>query len=322
MFYKKKLKQNGINIVIMMRIACMKMKEDAETGESHDENQYINLIKQIDEYGEMIEGRNGMVKAVIGGVMHFDLRDNIIPILTTKRVAWKSCLKELLWFISGKTDNKILKEQKVKIWNENGSRDFLDSRGLSSLKEDDLGPVYGHQWRHFNAKYSDCNEDYTGKGVDQLGYIIKCLKDPNERHSRRIVMSAWNPCQLDEMALPPCHVLAQFNVVDNKLYCSLYQRSGDIGLGVPFNIASYSFLTHLLAKHCDLETGEFLYHLGNCHIYDDHLESLKGQVERTPYKLPKVFVKNKYEKIEDYRLDDFEILDYRYHETINMKMRK
>ena len=147
----------------------------------------------------------------------------------------------------------LLQNQKVKIWNANASRDFLDSRGLHNLKENDLGPVYGHQWRHFNAKYGSCDDDYSNKGVDQLQYIIDSLKDPNERFSRRLVMSAWNPCQLNEMALPPCHVLTQFNVSNNnELSCSLYQRSGDVGLGVPFNIASYSFLTHIIAKHLSL----------------------------------------------------------------------
>ena len=215
----------------MIKIVCKKVKEKIrEDNEGnikiHDENQYINLITHINKYGVMVEGRNGLAKTVIGGVMYFNLENGIMPILTTKKVAWKTCLKELIWFISGKTDNKILKEQKVKIWNGNGSREFLDSRGLSNLREDDLGPVYGHQWRHFNAKYSSCNEDYEGKGVDQLDEIIKILKDPKQRSSRRMVMSAWNPCQLNEMALPPCHVLVQFNVLNNKLFCSLYQRSG------------------------------------------------------------------------------------------------
>ena len=309
----------------MISIICKEMKKGKnEEGREviHDEYQYLNLIKQINENGELIEGRNGITKTVIGSVMHFNLRDNIVPILTTKKVAWKTCLKELLWFISGKTDNKILKDQNVRIWNDNGSRDFLDSRGLNYLQEDDLGPVYGHQWRHFNAKYSSCDEDYKGKGVDQLQNVINILKDPTKRNCRRILMSAWNPCQLNEMALPPCHVLVQFNVVEDRLSCSLYQRSGDIGLGVPFNIASYSFLTHLLAFHCGLKSGELLYNLGNCHIYDDHIESLNKQTERVPYELPKIVIKNKYDNINDYEIDDFEIKDYKYHEVIKMKMRK
>ena len=288
----------------------------------HYENQYLELIRNIIEEGSLEKGRNGNTYAVIGSSMYFSLENGTIPLLTTKKVAWKTCLKELLWFVRGQTNNKILTEQKCNIWKGNASREFLDSRGLHNLKEDDLGPVYGHQWRHFNAKYTTCNEDYTNKGVDQLQYIIDALKDPDQRSSRRLVLSAWNPEQLNEMALPPCHILVQFNVTrGNKLSCSMYQRSGDVGLGVPFNIASYSFLTHLLAKHCDLEASEFVYHIGNAHIYDDHLEPLKEQINRVPKPFPKLELCEKRENIEDYNLEDFKISDYEYHETIKMKMR-
>ena len=288
----------------------------------HYENQYLELIRNIIEEGSLEQGRNGNTYVVIGSSMYFSLENGTIPLLTTKKVAWKTCLKELLWFVRGQTNNKILTEQKCNIWKGNASREFLDSRGLQHLKEDDLGPVYGHQWRHFNAKYTTCNEDYTNKGVDQLQYIIDALKDPEQRSSRRLVLSAWNPEQLNEMALPPCHILVQFNVTrGNKLSCSMYQRSGDVGLGVPFNIASYSFLTHLLAKHCDLEASEFVYHIGNAHIYDDHLEPLKEQINRVPKPFPKLELCEKHENIEDYNLEDFKISDYEYHETIKMKMR-
>lgn len=291
-------------------------------GFKHDENQYISLIEDIMNEGIMEETRNGNAKTIFGATMHFDLTDNSIPFLTTKKLAWKTCLRELLWFISGSTDNKKLQEKNVKIWNDNASRNFLDSQGLSHLNENDLGPVYGHQWRHFNASYKDCKSDYSGQGIDQLNNVIKILKDPKQRCSRRIILSAWNPCQLEEMALPPCHVLMQFNVSEGKyLSCSLYQRSGDVGLGVPFNIASYSLLTHLIAKHCNLEAKEFLYYLGNTHIYDNHLEILKNQISREPLQFPKIRIKNSYDKIEDYKEEDFEILDYIYHETIKMEMR-
>jgi thymidylate synthase len=292
-------------------------------GETHDENQYLNLIKDIISEGELVSGRNGNAKTVYGSAMHFTLDNGTIPLLTTKKVAWKTCLKELLWFISGSTNNDELTKQGVKIWNGNGSRDFLDSRGLAHYRENDLGPVYGHQWRFFNADYTTCDADYKGSGVDQLQNIIDDLMDPEKRTSRRMVMSAWNPCQLNEMALPPCHVLVQFNVLNgNKLSCSLYQRSGDVGLGVPFNIASYSFLTHLIAKHCGLEACEFLYYLGNTHIYDDHLEVLSEQVTRKPYTFPKLIIKSKREKIEEYLEDDFVIESYNYHSPIKMEMRK
>ncbi len=289
----------------------------------HPEEQYLQLIRDILSEGSMENGRNGNVLTVFGAAMRFSLENNSIPILTSKRVAWKTCLKELLWFIRGDTSNTRLQEQNVKIWNGNGSRDFLDSRGLQHLKEGDLGAVYGHQWRFFNANYETCDTDYTGKGVDQLQYVIDNLKNPETRNSRRLLVSAWNPCQLDEMALPPCHVLMQFNVIGgDKLSCALYQRSGDVGLGVPFNIASYSFLTHIIAKHCGLKPYEFIYHLGNAHIYDDHIESLKIQVDRQPYDFPTIEIKQTRDNINDYTMDDFELTGYKAHETIKMEMRK
>ena len=288
-----------------------------------EEEQYLQLIRDVLKNGSIENGRNGTTKVLVGNIMYFSLKDNTIPLLTTKKVAWKSCLRELLWFIRGETDNTILQKQNVRIWNDNASRDFLDSRGLQHLEENDLGPVYGFQWRHFNAPYKTCKDNYDGQGVDQLQYIVDQLKSQEGRASRRLLMSAWNPCQIDQMALPPCHVLIQFNVTEgNKLNCSLYQRSGDIGLGVPFNIASYSFLTHLIAKHCDLEANEFIYHLGNAHIYDDHFESLEVQVEREPMNFPKLNINVKRENIDNYSEDDFELLDYNCHEPIKMQMRK
>ena len=291
-------------------------------GAVHDENQYLGLIKDVLAEGVMTAGRNGGTKAVYGAAMHFSLENGRLPLLTTKRVAWKTCLKELLWFIKGSTSNEELRNNGVHIWDGNGSREFLDSRGLTHLAENDLGPVYGHQWRHFNAAYTDCQTDYSGKGVDQLQYVIDCLKDPEQRSSRRIVMSAWNPCQLDEMALPPCHVLCQFNVLGDKLSCSLYQRSGDIGLGVPFNIASYSFLTHLLAKHCGLVAHEFVYFLGNAHIYDDHFDALEEQIKRSPKSFPTISIARQCESIDEYKMEDFVVEGYEPHGKIVMEMRK
>lgn len=288
-----------------------------------EEEQYLQLIRDVLKNGSIENGRNGTTKVLVGNIMYFSLKDNTIPLLTTKKVAWKTCLRELLWFIRGETDNTTLQKQNVKIWNDNASRDFLDSRGLQHLEENDLGPVYGFQWRHFNAPYNTCKDNYDGQGIDQLQYIVDQLKSQEGRTSRRLLMSAWNPCQIDQMALPPCHVLIQFNVTEgNKLNCSLYQRSGDIGLGVPFNIASYSFLTHLIAKHCDLEANEFIYHLGNAHIYDDHFESLEVQVERNPNPFPKLNINVKKENIDNYTEDDFELSDYNCHGPIKMQMRK
>jgi thymidylate synthase len=274
---------------------------------SHPENQYLQLIKEILEKGSLEETRNGKTKSIFGYSMRFSLRDGELPLLTTKKVAWKTCFYELLWFIKGSTNNKELQDKNVHIWDGNSSREFLDSRGLYTNEINDLGPIYGHQWRHFNAKYTDCHSDYSGKGIDQLKNVIDNLKNPLTRSSRRHIISAWNPCQLDEMALPPCHILMQFNVRENKyLSCALYQRSGDGGLGVPFNIASYSFLTHIIAKHCDLLPDEFIYFLGNAHIYEEHFEPIQEQLKREPLPFPKINILQKHENIEDYTIDDIE----------------
>lgn len=289
----------------------------------HEENQYLNLIEDIINENSEFIGRNGATLSVFGAAMHFSLENNTIPFLTTKKLAWKTCLKELLFFIRGETNNKILKNQNVHIWDANGSREFLDSRGLDHYKEDELGPIYGFQWRYFNAKYKGSDFNYNTKGIDQLNYIIEQLKNPDTRNSRRLIMTAWNPCQISEMALPPCHVMCQFNVTSgNKLSCSLYQRSGDVGLGVPFNIASYCFLTHLLAHHCGLSGYEFIHNLGNTHIYDDHIDSLKIQINREPLEFPKLTIINKYDSINDYNIDDFKISNYIYHENIKLQMRQ
>ncbi len=288
----------------------------------HEEKQYLEIVKEVCTKGDKIEGRNGTTYSMNGCSMIFNLENNTIPILTTKKVAVKTCLKELLWFISGSTNNEILQQQNVHIWDGNASKDFLESRNLD-YNENDLGPIYGHQWRHFNASYENCNSDYKNKGIDQLKYIIDSLRDPKEKYSRRLILSSWNPCQLNEMALPPCHVLVQFHVSNNnELSCSLYQRSGDLGLGVPFNILSYSVLTHLIAKHCNLKPKEFIYHLGNTHVYDDHIEPLMIQVQRNPYTFPKLYIQCKHQTIEQYKINDFIIENYQFHDSIKMEMRK
>lgn len=305
----------------MLKSVCETNKLRNDT--LHEENQYLNLISDIIEHGSLDIGRNGTTKAIFGSAMYFSLSGGKIPILTTKCVAHKTCLKELLWFIKGDTNNQHLKDQKVHIWDANGSREFLDSRGLINRKEDDMGPIYGFQWRHFNAPYTDCEADYANKGVDQLQQIIDILKCPDKRMSRRLVMSSWNPLQLEEMALPPCHIMAQFNVTDNnKLHCALYQRSGDVGLGVPFNIASYAFLTHLVAKHCGLEAADFSYFVGNAHIYDDHIDTLKSQITRIPNEFPSIEINESRSNITDYTIDDFNIKNYKYHPKLQMIMRK
>jgi thymidylate synthase len=302
-----------------------------------EEEQYLNLIREILDRGTWEEGRNGRTKSIFGSSMRFSLENGKIPILTTKKTAWKTCLKELLWFIRGETDNKLLQDQGVHIWDGNSTREFLDSRGLCHYDVNELGPIYGRQWRSFNAPYITNTEKRTAKifvgeyesytnyyakeGVDQLQQIIDALKDPKQRTSRRLIMSAWNPCQLDEMALPPCHILCQFNVHDgNKLSCMMVQRSCDFFLGIPFNIASYSFLTHLLAKHCGLEAYEFVHFMGNCHLYENAIDSAELQLTRKPFSFPTVSIKQVRENINDYQVDDFVIENYQSHDTIKVAM--
>jgi thymidylate synthase len=284
------------------------------------EVQYLKLISRILKKGTLERGRNGNTRVLIGNQLRFSLENNTIPIITTKKMAWDICLKELLWFIKGDTNNDNLTKDKVKIWNGNSTREFLDSRGLHHLKENDLGPIYGFQWRFFNAKYNTCHDDYTGQGIDQLQNIIDELKDETKRNSRRLIMTAWNPLQLNEMALPPCHVMSQFHITNgNELSCTLYQRSGDVGLGIPFNIASYSFLTHLIATHCNLVSKEFVHFIGNAHIYEDHTTSLLRQLHNVPFEPPKVYIHQK-ENINDYDFDDFIVEHYNHHDAIKMDM--
>ena len=289
---------------------------------NNEEYQYLNLIKDVLNNGYWENTRNGKTITKFGVNMRFSLKDNNFPLLTTKKMAWKSCAEELFWFIRGSTNNEELKNKNVKIWNANSSREFLDSRGLYNNKENDLGPIYGFQWRHFNASYNGRYPNYENKGVDQLQRIINDLKNIETRNSRRHILTSWNPCQIDEMALPPCHLLCQFNVRENKyLSCALYQRSGDIGLGIPFNIASYSLFTIILAKHCDLIPDEFVHFIGNAHIYENHVDALKMQIDRVPLPFPKIQIKNIYDNINDYNINDIEwISNYEYLDSIKMDM--
>ena len=288
--------------------------------ENHEEIQYLNLIKDIIENGSYEEGRNGRTLTKFDDMRQYSINDCTLPLFTTKKVALRVCFEELFWFINGSTDNRLLQDKNVKIWNANGSRDFLDSRGLTNYEENDLGPVYGFQWRNFNAPYENCKCNYNNKGVDQLQQIIQDLSNPETRSSRRHVLTAWNPCQINEMALPPCHMICQFHVRQNKyLSCAMLQRSGDIGLGIPFNVASYSLFTHILAKHCGLEADEFTHFIGNAHIYEQHIDALKNQITRKPLEFPKINIKAKYDKIEEYSINDIEWIK-KYESDCSIKM--
>ena len=307
--------------MLKFAIDINKYKNRDTSSEYHEEYQYLNLLKDIIDNGSHEQGRNGPVLTAIGSAMHFSLENGKIPILTTKKTAWKTCLKELLWFIKGDTSNQRLKDVGVHIWDANTTREFLDSRGLQHYEEDTVGSLYGFQWRHWNAPYEGCDADYTNKGIDQLQNVITILKDPAQRSSRRMVVSAWNVEQLDGGCLPPCHVIFQFNVVDgNKLSCCLFQRSKDSACGAPFNYASYSFLVHLVAKHCDLIPHEFIHYGGNCHIYSEHVDAMKEQITRTPLPFPTLEILNKRENINDYVVEDFKIHDYHHHAPIKLKM--
>jgi thymidylate synthase len=285
-----------------------------------DESSYILLIKKILEFGEVRQTRNSITKSIFGEKLEFDISESI-PFVTTKKLAWKMVIKELLWFLSGSTDNQILLDQNVNIWKGNASREYMDSVGFTNREVNDLGPVYGHQWRHFNAEYIDNKTDYTNKGIDQIQQVLHLLKtDPM---SRRIILSAWNPSQISLMNLPPCHILAQFYVSTNKeLSCMLYQRSADVGLGLPFNIASYAVLTYILAKLSDLKPKKLIVTLGDAHIYENHIEALKTQITRIPYNFPvlKFNPDKNFVDINDFNINDFILENYQYHEIIKMDM--
>lgn len=286
-----------------------------------EEVQYLELIKKIMKEGNHRGDRTGTgTIGIFGAQMRFSLENNTLPLLTTKRTFYRGVLEELLWFIRGDTNANHLKERNIHIWDGNGSREFLDNLGFTERDEGDLGPVYGFQWRHFGAKYIDIHTDYTGQGYDQLQKVIDTLRtNPTDR---RIIMSAWNPADLKLMALPPCHMFCQFYVENGKLSCLMYQRSCDIGLGVPFNIASYSLLTIMIAHVTGLQPGEFIHCMGDTHIYSNHVEALEEQIKRTPRAFPKLFIKpgTQTESIDGFKFEDFELVGYNPHEKIFMKM--
>mmetsp|Transcript_26812 Transcript_26812/g.39676 ORF Transcript_26812/g.39676 Transcript_26812/m.39676 type:complete len:486 (+) Transcript_26812:105-1562(+) len=284
-----------------------------------EEMQYLKLCHDIIDHGSQRGDRTGTgTLSIFGTQLRFSLRDGTLPLLTTKKTFWRGVAEELLWFISGNTNANELAAKNIHIWDGNGSREFLDSRGLQDREVGDLGPVYGFQWRHFGAKYVNMHTDYTGKGVDQLAECIeKIKKNPIDR---RIVMSAWNPADLDEMALPPCHMFCQFYVANGELSCQMYQRSADMGLGVPFNIASYALLTHLVAQVCGLKPGDFVHTIGDAHVYLNHVDALKEQLKRKPRAFPKLKINPEKKDIDSFCFEDFEVIGYKPHKPIKMKM--
>lgn len=297
----------------------------------HEESQYLELVSRVISSGESRPDRTGTGTLALFApqpCLRFDLSNGTLPLLTTKRVFFRGVLEELLWFVAGKTDSQLLTDKGVHIWDGNGSRDFLDARGLHHRRTGDLGPVYGFQWRHFGAQYKDCDTDYTGQGVDQLRDVIhKIQHNPTDR---RILLSAWNPKDLALMALPPCHMFCQFFVSNLDAYargegkkhlsCQMYQRSCDLGLGVPFNIASYALLTYMVAKVTDCEPKQLTLAMGDAHVYKDHIEPLKLQLQRQPLPFPKLSIQRNITDIDDFTFDDFNVVGYKCHPKIDMKM--
>jgi thymidylate synthase len=256
--------------------------------------QYLDLLQYVLDHGVQKEDRTGTgTRSVFGYQMRINLADGF-PLLTTKKMHTKSIIYELLWFLRGDTNLTYLHDHGVSIWDE-----WADENG-------ELGPIYGYQWRSWP------NPD--GTHVDQISHVIDQIKTKPD--SRRHVVVAWNPSSVDQMALPPCHALFQFYVAQGKLSCQLYQRSADIFLGVPFNIASYALLTHMVAQQCDLQPGEFIWTGGDTHIYLNHLEPAKTQLSRQPYALPTLHIKRQPGSIFDYQYEDFEILNYQSHPAI------
>jgi thymidylate synthase len=256
--------------------------------------QYLDLMRHVREHGMKKEDRTGTgTRSVFGYQMRFDLSEGF-PLVTTKKCHLRSILHELLWFLKGDTNIKYLQDNKVSIWDE-----WAD-------KEGNLGPVYGYQWRSWPAA--------DGKHIDQISQVIDQIK--NNPDSRRIIVSAWNVGEIENMALPPCHAFFQFYVADGRLSCQLYQRSADIFLGVPFNIASYALLTMMMAQVCNLKPGDFVHTFGDAHLYSNHLEQTDEQLSRKPYPLPVMKMNPEVNSIFDFKFEDFELVGYEFHPHI------
>jgi thymidylate synthase len=321
-----------------------KLVEKYRKEKEHEEYKYMHLLQRILDEGVEKSDRTGVgTKSIFGTQLKFDLKHSF-PILTTKKVFFKGVVEELLWFIRGETDSKKLEERGVKIWVGNTSREFLDKKGLD-YPEGMIGNGYGWQWRNWGGSYGETWTEISSDGVkytfisnpkeakehfkhtpsdigiDQLANVINTLKkNPNDR---RMIVSAWNVAEIDKMALPPCHLLYQFDVTDGCLNCQWYQRSVDSLLGLPFNITSYALLTYLIAKITNLKPGTLTFAGGDTHIYMNHIEQCKEQISRIPYPFPKLNIKKDIktlEDIENLQFEDFELIDYKCHAAIKAPM--
>lgn len=282
-----------------------------------DESNYLETLRELAVMPER-ETRNARVHSKFGHRFVFDCRGGRVPLLSSKRMPWKTVVRELLWFVRGNTNNRLLQAEGVHIWDANSSRSFLDAHGLARYSEGDCGPIYGHQWRFAGAPYVNCTHDYTGQGFDQLNECERLLRE--DPYSRRILMSSWNVPSLNDMALPPCHVLCQFYVeADGLLSLQLYQRSGDAFLGVPFNMFSYAVLLHMMAQRVGREAGRFIHIVGDLHVYATHIPSVHKQLRASFDEWPrlKITPKNKWS---DYLADDFCVEEYTPRERIAAPM--
>lgn len=297
-----------------------------------EEENYQLLLKKILIDGSERQDRTGVgVKSIFGTQLRFCLEDKKVPILTTKKIFIRGVIEELLFFLRGETDTKKLEAKGVNIWKGNTSREFLDSRGLYNLFEGDMGKGYGYQWRRFGeiedleawAGYDESGYEYyyKQKGIDQLAQVINTIKtNPTDR---RIIMTAWNPQQLDKMALAPCHILCQFYVDKGTISCQWYQRSVDAFLGLPFNIASYAILTHIIAKATKLSAKELIFIGGDTHIYNNHVKQVEEQILRMPYEFPKININkqlNNVNDIEALEFNDFNVEGYNSHGALKAEM--
>jgi len=279
-----------------------------------NEQAYLDLLHLVLTEGTEKGDRTGTgTLSHFGAQLRFNLADGF-PLLTTKKVHFKSIVYELFWFLSGSTHVDYLQANGVRIWNEWST---AEQTARFNRPAGDLGPVYGHQWRNYGASQRE-NGSYNNDGVDQITQVIEQIKtNPN---SRRLIVSGWNPSEADQVALPPCHTLFQFFVADNKLSCQLYQRSADLFLGVPFNIASYALLTHMVAQVCGLEVGEFIWTGGDCHIYQNHREQVELQLTRELYKLPTLTLNSNVKDIFAFKYEDISVDDYESHPAIKAKV--
>lgn len=283
---------------------------------NNDEIQYLDLLKLVKENGIIKNTRNGITYSYFGHLLKFDINNNGFPLLTTKKIFFKGVVEELLWFLRGSVNSKELEEKGVNIWKGNSSREYLDANGFFDYDVGYLGPIYGYQWRSFNGI------------IDQLKYVLNELKVEN---SRRIIMTAWNPCQLEQQALPPCHILYNFYKNNEYLSCMMYMRSTDLFLGLPFNIASTALLTLIIAKVSGMKVKEIAISMCDCHLYEEHIDAVDIQLNRNPFNFPNIeitkeidiniSIEEKIKWIESLTLNDFNLINYNYHPNIKAVMK-